>query len=231
MKRKILLSTIVLMLCVIVAKSNSISSREKILNQMEQFFIETLKQNYGNHAETDLYKMFFENYIHNDNYLLNVDRKKIKDINDELFSNDTIYYYFYNKVTFVSVRDSVSLVTNALKVNPNCEQRVVYCENYHRKKCIGTFYNTFCNHDGFLKDEVLNKSDNYAIFNIIRGIDKTLDSQGMIYMAPRLLEHENELSIPVVKKYITVVYWNYLCRCANYDLHHRMKIGKYNCNE
>lgn len=199
--------------------------REEIVIKMQKYFEHTLQENYGNCPDTTLYRMFFENYNDNDDYILHTNREKIKEINTELFQ-DSIYSFFYDNIYVVSTYDSIKIMreqlASELKYGRVISQRDANGTTKFRFK-----YETYCNQYEYLEKRIFINSGSSKIIKGAATYSVAQYQQNMKILAGIILEFPEELKLAIVKEYIAVVYWNYICQCSNYNLHQRKKIGKY----
>ena len=216
---------LILFLSLFVMFSNIRANTPKVqlVEQMQLFLTNTLKQNYGEHSTQRLFQMFLESYRENRDYVLSIDRKEFSKLNNQIL-NDSVYSKLYCEVKFVSSVDSLLIVRN-LHTNEGNKQTVV---NYSTKGEGVSKFNTYCNLQ-YLKNRIFTNTSESRIIDIIGNFSELSSGskQNMPFLTNVASKFPKELDLPVVQEYITVVFWNYLCQCSNYDLHKRKKTGKY----
>jgi len=212
------------------AETNEMQN-DKLARKMERFFVQTLIDNYGYNKDEILYRIFFENFYRNDGeYFLSVNRKKIANLNEELFQ-DSAYYYFYVETYYVSSPDSISFLQNKLEENGHTNVAVSLRLDKYRGTVADSKYNIRLNENGFLKYNIFNESTNSEILKNIQQLwEAKGKEQNMFEFIELALAKPDELTNPEVKAFLTLVFWKYMCYCTNYDLNGRIKKGKYEIN-
>ncbi len=202
----------------------------RLLNKMEKFFIQTLTDNYGFNKDDILLRIFFENFYRNDGeYFLEINRKKIASLNEELFQ-DSAFFYFYVEKIFVSTRDSVALLHDKLNESGKSDFLVDFKQPAYRGTIADPKYSVALN-EKFLRSQVFVEGHQSQI---LAQIEKLWDAKGkeqnMFDFIELALTKPEELTKPELKTLSTLVFWKYLCYCTNYDLNRRTKKGKYEIN-
>lgn len=230
MKTKILFTILIISttLCSAQITNNRLMKCKDIAKKMQIFFSNTLQENYGFLPDSVLYSMFFESFYESaGGYVLSINRKKMKEINGELFT-DSIYYYFFPKIVYVSTSDSVSILVKIYAEKGDSNICVV-CRRDQWGKSIGdNAFNARYNLTGFVEKNIFENNSNSEVLRQIEAMRKYKGyDQNMFDLIDAINQKPAEIQIPEVKNYVAVVFWKYLCYCSNWDLINRTKKGKY----
>lgn len=231
MKRKIiLLVSMFLVISSFCTAQNYEVQNRKLSQKMEKFFFQTLMDNYGFNKDDILLRIFFENFYRNDGeYFLEINRKKIAAIIEELFQ-DSAFFHFYIENYYVSTPDSIDILRNKLKEMGKSEFSVSHRQYKYKGTVADSKYNVSLN-DKFLMQEVFVEGHQSEILSHIEKMWEVKGKeQNMFEFIELALAKPEELTKSQLKAYAAVVFWKYLCYCTNYDLNKRMKKGKYEIN-
>lgn len=204
------------------------SGNNKLARKMEKFFVQTLIDNYGYNRDEILYRIFFENFYRNDGeYYLLVNRKKMAELNKELFQ-DSAFYYFYDETYFVSTADSVPIVQKKLEEIGKKNVRVSLNQDQYRGTVADSKYKVQLNENGYLKYGIFDENKNSDILKNIQQLwDAKGKQQNMFELVELGLAKPEELKQDEVRTFAALVFWQYLCNITNYDLNSRTKKSKY----
>lgn len=231
MKHKItILAGILFLISTLCTAQKQDAQNSRLSAKMEKFFIQTLTDNYGFNKDEILLRIFFENFYRNDGeYFLEINRKKIAALNEELFQ-DSAFFYFYVEKIFVSTQDSVAILQNKLSETGKSYFLVDYTQPAYRGTIADPKYSVALN-ERFLKNQVFVENHQSQILTQIEKLWKAKGKeQNMFDFIELALAKPEELTKPELKVFSTVVFWKYLCYCTNYDLNLRTKKGKYEIN-
>ena len=174
----------------------------KLKEKMMNFFCQTLKQNYGK-ANGEAVAIMVEglrNYkLH---YIIDVDERKCKKINDELFAS-ALTNYFFN-------RDSSTVQTIILNKEIYDPYQPLICERYLMKPDKETYY-----------QKELQASEHPFLKKVCHEY-KLVGSEGIpIYFGYMMTNHLNCMDDfekdEDIRMFMTLIFWRYLCYCANID--------------
>jgi hypothetical protein len=214
--------------------ANFTPERQIVLEKMGKFFDETIRENFPAETDTLSYKAFFRciflNADYEYQYILPIDRKKLAEINAELFK-DEIYYFFYARYLTIPVKDSSSDVyeINAIRMDypdsiPTIKNYVA--TNFRRPEFMWWWYSFPRNpySGGYLQQLINRHPENPVVCEV----DTVLQAMGGVYsdfnailFISNVLYQLHEISDPVVKQLAAVVFWRYICFCGGVDLINR----------
>ena len=191
MKAKFLLLLAVLFLSPVYSKarektSDAVRMEERMYNCLRK----SLKKNYGS---ADAYIKLIEDLEEYDNlFVLAVDRKNVRKINQELFSSGLVYY-FYDK------RELDMMSERHKSLNPRA------------------FGPLSIGHSGFLYNE-MSLSNDTTVQQIVSS-HKTIGATSPTVINKILISQKGETTgeQQVIERFIGVYLWPYLCYCANVD--------------
>ncbi|MDR2424847.1 MAG: hypothetical protein LBD59_09020 [Prevotellaceae bacterium] len=201
MKTRILIISILMFVQAYFAVGQSISNdlaltpaQQSVLKKMGAFFDKTVKENFPAKNDTLSYKAFLHCLlidcgIHEAQYILQVDRKKLAKINAELFTDEN-YGFFYNK-QYEKKKD-------------------IPCWYY--------YYHCPYNSEGYFP-RVCKQHANNPLFQEIDSAMKYMHSFScIIFMSVLMNLHLQEIRNPEVQQFVAFVFWRYLCFCGGVDL-------------
>lgn len=186
--------------------------RRQILSKMGEFFDETIRKNFPAKTDTISYLNFGRCILQsskNGIYILNVDRDKLRKINQVLFK-DQNYYFFYVRYfyTWNKLSESESYADSVPTIQDNNPPSKVF-------RGLWWLFGDILNRDGYIK--VLPKN-NPAIHVFKEDLERAGSFSPGIFSENVLLLNVREVSQPVVKELCAVVFWQYLCASGGIDL-------------
>ena len=194
---------ICLLLFLIVLSSNSFADNIPDLeHKMMKFFCQTLKQNYGK-ADGEAVLAIVEGLrYYKNNYIIDVNKKKMKKINDELFASALTGFFFERDSSTVD-----TIIWNKENYDP---YQPFICERYLMKPDKETYY-----------QKELQASEHPFLKKVCHEY-KLVGSEGIpIYFGYMMTNHLNCMDDfekdEDIRMFMTLVFWRYLCYCANID--------------
>jgi len=187
------------------------TERRLVLNKISEFFDETIRKNFPAEIDTLSYLKFMKCIAVSsfENVILNVDRVRLKEINQMLFK-DHNYYFFYSQYIYMG------------KIPPTEYLETIVEDSIPTRRVFGTrsFNGTFgvgpiLNFDGYIK---VVPDDNPIIRNTKEDIMIAGDLSITIFLCNVMRTNVREISHPIVKELCAVVFWRYICSCACIDL-------------
>ena len=187
------------------------SERRQVLSKMGEFFDETIRNNFPDEADTLSYIKFSKCVAAGSfsNVILNVDRERLKEINQMLFK-DHNYYFFYSRYIYMGKTPS-SEYTESTLGDSVPTGRHFGTLNYNAAFGVGPVLNF----DGYIK---VVPDDNPAIRLTKEDIAIVGDFSPTVFMCNVMGINVRELSHTVVKELCAVLFWRYICSCACIDL-------------
>ena len=187
--------------------------RRQVLSKMGEFFDETIRKNFPAETDTLSYLKFnkcvalagFEKVI------LNVDRERLKEINQMLFE-DQNYYFFYGRYIYMG-KIPPSGYTESTVVDSVPTRR--YYSSRSITETFGFGVGPILNLDGYIK---VVPEDNPAIKRTKENMIYAGDFSITIFMCDVMGINVREVSHSVVKELCAVAFWRYICSCACIDL-------------
>ena len=194
---------ICLLLFLMVLSSNSFADNIPDLEQkMMNFFCQTLKQNYGK-ADGEAVLAIVEGLrYYKDHYIIDVNKKKLKKINDELFASALTGYFFDRDSSTVK-----TIIWNKENYDPYqpliCERFLMRPDNetYFQKELQASehpFLKKVCYEYKFAGGEGIPIYFGYMMTNHLGCMDD--------------FEKDED-----IRMFMTLIFWRYLCYCANID--------------
>jgi len=180
----------------------------KIESEMKNYFIETLRKNYGDKSEDKLFIDFFTSYQNNKGKIhLIIDKVKLNEINKKL-SLDSVYFKYYPRLTFAKTDEEFM---NAKK---DSVPDIIFSQN--KKDNTTTKFGIYINYEYFL--QIKKELNNEAITNIAAYYQST----GLIsyfIVSDSYLKCEECLNELGTKEFLAVLFWKYFCDLADYELY------------
>jgi hypothetical protein len=199
---------------------------------MGEFFDKTIRDNFPKETDTTSYKVFFNclftgNDLPESQYILQIDRKKLEEINAELFK-DKNYYFFYVRYLLILVKNSHEVSMEQYDNNSIPTIRK-YIKNPERTD-TWWWYDSPVNFEGYIQRLIEQHEENPLIRDA--AIDMKLSgSYGISLFALNVLGRNlREISNPVVKQLGAVLFWRYICFCGGIDLIRRKGFYDECCN-
>ena len=190
--------------------------RRQVLNKMGEFFDETIRKNFPAKIDTMSYyyfhNCFWQTGAEGFHIVLDIDRAKLKEINQILFK-DHNYYFFYAKYIYMGqIPDEFPF--------PSFVDSVPTDRRYGRTNIKKYIITPVLNQNGYIK---VMPDDNLLIKQVkediaLAGVAPTPTSWAIVQ------DMWSEVSNPQVKEYLAVMYWKYICILAGIDLEERKPI-------
>ncbi|MDR2563483.1 MAG: hypothetical protein LBC98_06015 [Prevotellaceae bacterium] len=167
--------------------------RQAVLEEMGEFFDKTIRMNFPAKTDTISHKAFLRCLQVNggkpeSQYILQIDRKKLSEINSKLFEDEN-YCFFYVKQKDI-MNTEVSL----------------------------WYYSCPFNRGGYLRRALEQGADKPLFRDIARDMEAAGDFSIMLFMANLLNINSGKISDPAAKQFSAFVFWRYLCYCGGVDL-------------
>jgi len=175
---------------------------EKQEEDIIAFFLNTLELNYGRKDDLALKWLFRGITKYDFNYILEVDRKEFKIINDRNNNSFHSYYFDYEKMNAKRIMTEDWRQPTLFKpYSPMSATEFKYGSNSYWKNEICTSNNPFI---------IAIRESNTAVgghaFSVVKGIVSG-------YIDENIPVVSNDESL----KFLTLCLWEYLCYCANVD--------------
>ena len=187
--------------------------RQHVLSKMGEFFDETIRKNFPAETDTLSYYNFIMCVITSEGFdrvILNIDRNRLKEINQMLFE-DHIYYFFYARYIYTVRRRGEPLTieptSDIIDTIPTIRTSGPYPSNFG--------YYPVLNYAGYIN---VVPDNNPAIKCVKEDMAAAGELSLIIFMSNVMFINVREVSQPVVKELCAVVFWRYLCICAGVDL-------------
>lgn len=193
---------------------------EDLLDEMQVFFTEVLRENFGEQPDSMLYKQFFDCFNQNEGYyILNIDHNQMKEFNSKLFL-DSIYFSIYLRVIFV---DNVeSALQHPLRKNPSVKilsNRRANGSWTNRKRIYSKIY---YKPEGII-DRIIEEEKNKSV--LAKKLNKLQQIFPIQIHLLDFIEHArgnfSEFENPEIRKLTTLLFWHYACYCSNFDFYER----------
>ena len=195
---------IYILLLVFVGLNSYSSAQEipKLKEKMMDFFCKTLKQNYGK-ADGDAVVSIIEGLrYYKDHYIIDVNKKKLKKINDELFASALTDYFFDRDTSKIEV-----IYRDWENYDP---YQPLICERYLMKLDKETYY-----------QKELQASKHPFLKKVCHEYEFAGGEGIPIYFGYMMTNHLNCMDDfekdEDVRMFTTLIFWRYLCYCANID--------------
>ena len=198
-----IMKKICLLLFLMVLSSNSFADNIPDLeHKMMNFFCQTLKQNYGK-ADGEAVLAIVEGLrYYKNNYIIDVNKKKLKKINDELFASALTGYFFD--------RDSSNVKTIIWNKENYDPYQPFICERYLMKPDGETYY-----------QKELQASAHPFLKKVCRDYEFAGNEGIPIYLGYIMTDHRGCMADfekdEDIRMFMTLIFWRYLCYCANID--------------
>jgi len=186
--------------------------RRQILSKMGIFFDETIRKNFPSETDNMSYLHFLKCFAQTGGIghliTLDVDRDRLKEINQMLFK-DHIYYFFY--VRYIYMGRIIPLdYREPIEEDTVPTKRVFLARSDDR---YGIY--PILNKDGYIK---IVPDDIPAIKLVKEEMSLTGDLSITIFMNNVMGINVREVTKPIVKELCAVVFWRYICNCGGVDL-------------
>jgi len=185
--------------------------RRQVLSKMGEFFDETIRKSFPAEIDTLSYLKYVDciaplgpfNYV-----VLDIDRNKLKEINQLLFK-DQNYYFIYARYIYMGQKipldykapiDSIPTLRGFALRKPTYEPLPIL------------------NYEGYIKVV----PDDVPAIELMKEEVRLANGMSLtIFMCNLMGVNVREVSNPVVKELCAVVFWRYICWCAGIDLVNR----------
>jgi hypothetical protein len=198
--------------------------RQSVLEKMSDFFDKTIRENFPAKADTSSYKAFFHCMLidqaqFQSMYILQIDRKKLAEINADLFKDEN-YYFFYTRY-LVYQDNGLSDSIRYRIYHDSVPTERAYTPDISRHDNTWWWYSLHLNRDGYIRQVVERNIEN----PLIREVDYVMRASGdfgfLPFMTSALNINLREMSDPVVKQLAAVALWRHVCFCGGVDLARR----------
>ena len=194
--------TVLLLILVSLHVYSHAQNLPKLKEKMMDFFCQTLKQNYGK-ADGDAVAAMakgLSNYkLH---YIIDVDKKKCKEINDELFAS-ALTDYFFDRDTSAEI----SMFRDEEKYDP---YQPLIAERYLMKPDKETYY-----------QKELHTSKHPFLKKVCHEYEYAGGEGIPVYLGYIMINHlgcmDDFKKDEDIRMFTTLIFWRYLCYCANID--------------
>jgi hypothetical protein len=175
---------------------------------MKDFFVETLRNNYGEKPEDKLLIDFFTRFQNNKGEInLIIDKTRLNEINKKL-SEDSVYCRYYPRLSFAETEEEF---LNAIS-DSSADIIFEACKN----------------------DNILTKFGVYINFNYLSQVEKELNNEAIdsivtyyqatgiisyFIVADSYLKCEKCISEFGTKEFLAILFWRYFCDLAGYDFY------------
>jgi hypothetical protein len=196
------------------------SERQSVLAQMGEFFDRTVRENFPSEHDTLSYKRFLRCIAVNGDrpLILVVDRDRLKAINRILFRDEN-YYFFYSRYLTVPIKD-----VSEISQYENIRDSVPTIRNYiqpQKKHMLQWWYVFPHNPDGYIRLLVEREQNNPFVLDMATDMATAGDFSITLFMSNLQFSNLREISRPMIKELIAVVFWQHLCFCGGVDLVNR----------
>lgn len=192
--------------------------RRIVLAKMGDFFDETVRNNFPAETDTLSYKYFGKCFARQDGdngtFIMDVDRVKLKEINQMLFK-DHNYYFFYARYVYLDK----PLPDNETCTDTDSVPTVrIYRPRNQRMLGFWWLFGSLLNPAGYIKTI---PEDNFAVRDMHRDLEAAGAMSISMFASNILGVNVRETSNPVIKELCAVVFWRYLCICGGVNLAER----------
>lgn len=168
---------------------------------MKTFFCQTLERNYGK-ANGKAITSLIEGLRHyKSHYIIDVDKKAFRKINDELFEYALTNYFFD--------RDRIIIEGKTDWENYDPYQALI-CERYLKKEDKNTYY-----------QRELQTSNHPYLKEVCRLYECAGSESIPVYLGQMMTNHlgcmDDFEQDEDIQMFVTLIFWRYLCYCANID--------------
>jgi len=180
----------------------------KLVYEMKSYFLETLKNNYGDRSANQLIFEFLSMYQEKEGKMsLVLDKEKLKKINNKL-SQVNNYYRYYPSLIFAQSNDEFK------RANKDSIPVIIFSpdRNVNNVTKFGVYLNyKFLSH-------IAKELNNEAIINI----ENYYHSTGIVsffMVSDSFVKCKECLHNEYAKDFLTIVFWKYLCDLAGLDFY------------
>ena len=192
---------ICLLLFLMVLSSNSFADNIPDLKQkMMKFFCQTLKHNYGKADGKAVLAIVDGLRYYKDHYIIDVNKKELKKINDELFASALTDYFFDRDTSKTKV-----IRKDLEKYDP---YQPLICEEYLIRPDKETYF-----------QKELQASEHPFLKKVCHEYKESIPVYFGYMMTNHLGCMDDFEKDEDIRMFMTLVFWRYLCYCANIDFH------------
>lgn len=195
-----------LIVLVILIFVRSIANALPIENEMKNFMINTLRNNFGNKSDVELVVSFFSEYLKNNGKVeLKIDKHKLDSINKYLFQ-DSVYFKYYPMLVYASSDQEFEN-----EVNDHSPPKIIFHgENNKPLTQMGLYINS-----AYL-DQIKERSGNDAV-------DEIYEYRSYTGIVSYFIVAESFLKcracIDDSLEFIAVLIWKYFCDLGGSDFY------------
>jgi hypothetical protein len=196
--------------------------RRAVLAQMGEFFDRTVCENFPSEHDTLSYKHFFRCILTDEGipFVVHVNRDRLKEINHVLFKNEN-YWFFYARHLIIPVKQHSEMQQHHDCLDSVPAVRYYTMDSRRRTEIIygGLFFPR--NPNGYFRSLTEKEGDNPLVRDMVRDMELAGDFSITLFMNNVMHRNLREISNPIVKELMAVVFWNHLCFCGGVDLVNR----------
>lgn len=203
--KKVSIIFLFILLCEICYCRNQ---RYSIEAEMKDFFVETLRNNYGEKPEDKLLIDFFTRFQNNKGEInLIIDKPRLNEINNKL-SEDSVYRRYYPRLSFAETEEE--------HINAISDSSADIFFGPRKKNRTLTKFGVYINFNYL--SQVEKELNNEAIDSIVNYYQYT----GLIsyfIVADSYLKCEKCISELGTKEFLAILFWRYFCDLADYEFY------------
>ena len=191
---------------------NFTPERRQILSKMGDFFDETVRKNFPAETDTISYLFFHECYLQTggtQRFVLNVDRDKLKEINQMLFQDHNYYFFYAHYYIYVGKMPPPGYI------EPKGVDSVPTVRHIGGNNNGKFGYHPVLNMDGYIN---VVPDENPAIKRTKEDMKVAGGLSLTIFMSNVMGINVREISQPSVKELCAVAFWRYVCNWGGIDL-------------
>jgi hypothetical protein len=189
------------------------------VEKMGEFFDRTIRENFPAETDTVSYKAFFNCIFaktdHESQYILQVDRQRLSEINTELFKDEN-YYFFYARYLPILTDEFSEIPQDSDHRHDSVPTIMYYTSKFPTDSWW--WYSFPYNPDGYLRLVMAQHKENPMIRDADAEITASRDYSMMLFCLNILGHNLREISNSTVKQLGAAVFWRYICFCGGVDL-------------
>ncbi len=197
--------------------------RKELCQRMGAFFDETIKSNFPGDVDSLSYKAFLQCMLNSQvkykHLIFQVDREKLNDINQDLFKDKNYYFFYARQVYDERGKDGPLEVVRERSLDDTIPtvkllfRRMLDVYRHYQ-------YYSYLNYGGYI-ERIGQLPDSTGIVKAVKFWLETGTYVHVFDYQAYYTYHLEETSDPIAKELGAVLFWNYLCYCANIDLEGR----------